>query len=555
VDGGVPSPPDSGIPSPADTGVPFAEDSGADGPLSPDGTDEATMPSAPAGLDPGWVGLRRLSDAEYANTVVDLLGVTLPNGTVFPPNGLSDPTVDGFDNLAAAPAVSTSRYRGYFAAALALAAQAFADPALAARIVTCAPAAPSDTTCDARIVRTFGLRAWRRPLEDDEVDGLVALARAARDGGETFAGSIQRVVAAMLASESFLHRVELDPGADPTQVHALTPHEVASRLSYLLWSTMPDETLFHLASTGALWRPDVLAAQVTRMLDDPRAGGFVRNFAGQWLGFRALDVHEVDDQTFPAWNDDLRRAMRDEAFLYVSELLRPERSLTSLLTDDFHYVDDALAGLYGLPAPGSAGPLVRVEGAPHGRRGYLGLAAFLTVTSNSAATSPTRRGAAILQNLLCVDLGPVPAAATGLAPGTPRQRLATLAKAPECAGCHLQTDDVGLGLENFDAVGQFRAKYAPGDFLDIDPTGALPDGTPFVGLSALADLLQRDPRFLDCAARKALVYALGRPLAAADDGQLAQIHAAWDRGGLTLRGLLGAIVVSDTFRFRRGESP
>jgi hypothetical protein len=522
--------------------------------LSADGGADAA-PEAPAALDPGVVGLRLLTDAEYGNTMADLLGVAISGGQIFQPTSLLGSPAGDFDNLAGASDVATWRLRRYLAAAVQLTAQAFADPALAPRILTCAPAGPDDTACDARIVADFGLRAWRRPLEDDEVAGLAGLARAARGAGATFPESIARVVEAMLVSESFLYRIELDPAAALPSAHALTPYELAARLSYTLWSTMPDATLFALAGTGELARDDVLTAQVTRMLADPRATQYVRNFAGQWLGFRALDAHEVDVAAFPAWNDDLRRAMSDEATLFVSEYVQHDRSLTGFLTDGIHFVDDALAGVYGLPAPGSTGTLVRVDAAPDGRKGVLGLAAFLTATSNASTTSPSRRGATILEQLLCVDIGPTPASGSVPPAGTPREQLATLAQSPSCAGCHLEIDQVGLGLETFDAIGQLRAKYAPSDFLDIDPTGVMPDGTTFVGLSGLADLVQRDPRFLDCAARKALEYAIGRTVTIADGEQLTRIRAAWERAGLTFRGLLGAIVVSDAFRLRRGEGP
>jgi hypothetical protein len=504
--------------------------------------------------------LHRPSDVEYANTVADLLGVTLPAGASFAPSVLDLPGVDSlaaFDNLASAPEISPPSFQAYFASALDLAERTFADAAARQRILICAPSSPDDVACDERVIRAFGLRAWRRPLDADEVAGLVALARAARASGEDFGGSMKRVVVAMLASETFLHRIERDPGQgqdDPTRVHSLTPYELASRLSYLLWSSMPDEALFQLAGTGELWSTDVLAAQVTRLLADARADAFVRNFAGQWLGFRALEAHATP-ATLPGWSVALSRSMQEEARLYVAEFLQEDRGLWTFLTEDLNFVDDTLAPIYGMPAPGAQGRPVRVEGAADGRKGFLGLAAFLTATSASAESSPARRGAAILRNLLCVDLGPDPKAVESVVAGTPRQRLAALATRAECAGCHVPIEELGLGLESFDGLGRVRTKYAATDFLDIDPTGALPDGTPFSGLSELADLLQRDPRFLDCVSRKALVYALGRPLVAGDAPSLTRLRADWDARGQTLRGLLGAIVVSDTFRFRRGETP
>jgi hypothetical protein len=541
-------------------------DAHAPGPGEVDGGDDAAPDAPPSetnaapepdgGLEPGTVGFRRLSDVEYANTVTDLLGVALPAGVRFRPSAfdaLTAPDAGAFDNLATAPFVSAPAYQAYFTAAQELTERAFADPTARARILTCAPTSADDAACDDRVVRAFGLRAWRRPLDADEVTALVALARAGRAAGDDFAGSMKRVVTAILASESFLHRIELDPADAPTRVHALGPYEIASRLSYLLWSTMPDETLFQLAGSGALWSRDVLAAQAARLLGDARSDAFVRNFAGQWLGFRALEERAEDPAAPAAWTADLGRSVIDEARLYVTELLRSDRPLSELLGRDLNFIDARLAALYGLPPPAAAGA-TRVEGLDDGRKGFLGLAAFLAATSRASGTSPSRRGAAILQDLLCVDVGPdVPTTMTFS--GTPRQRLAQLVGTPACGPCHLTIDPVGIGLENYDAVGRFRSKYAPTDFLDIDAVGQMPDGTMFRGVSELSDLLARDPRFLDCASRKALVYALGRPLVAADRPALARLRASWDASGQTLRGLLLAIVADDLFRFRQGEAP
>ena len=185
----------------------------------------------------------------------------------------------------------------------------------------------------------------------------------------------------------------------------------------------------------------------------------MRNFAGQWLGFRALDTHEVDATTFPVWNEDLRRAMNDEATLFVSEYVQHDRSLTGFLTDELHFVDDALAGVYELPAPGATGTLVRVEAAPDGRKGFLGLAAFLTATSDPATTSPSRRGAMILEDLLSVDLGPTPVSGSTPVAGTPRGSSSRRSPRTRAARVViLEIDQIGLGLETFDAIGQVPAR-------------------------------------------------------------------------------------------------
>jgi hypothetical protein len=280
----------------------------------------------------------------------------------------------------------------------------------------------------------------------------------------------------------------------------------------------------------------------------------VNNFAGQWLDFRGLDARANPPAGLPGLSPPLARAMQEEARLFVTELLRKDLDLSAFFTADVNFVDDLLAEVYGLPPPGAQGRFTRVTPTNDARKGYLGLAAFMTSTSQSSVTSVSRRGAKILRDLLCIELGPHPPF-FALTASTPRQRLESIATNKVCGDCHLKVDSVGLGLENFDSLGRFRTKYVATDFLDIDPTGALPDGTPFHGLSELADLLARDPRFLECASRKALGYAVGRTPNAADDPALARLRASWETGGHTLRALLGAIVASDAFRFRRGETP
>ena len=505
------------------------------------------------GFDPGSAGIRRLSDAEYARTLADLLGLDAS-----PPNAFGDPDVlsgglDSFDNLAAGTSISAARYEAYFENAAVLVQQAFASDTLRARIVTCAPASATDDACASGIVRAFGRRAWRRPLTDGEVADLVALVRADLTAGDDFASAIQQAIVALLASESFLYRIERDPPPPDASVHLLTSYELASRLSYLLWSTMPDEPLFALAATDDLQKPDVLSAQVTRMLADARSDGLVRNFFGQWLGFRAL-TGPLLDRPAPAWSAPLQASMAEEARLFVSEIVQAGGGIGDLLTADVSFVDARLATFYGLPAPTGTTPdaFSRTVVTSDAREGYLGLGAFLAVASEGHEASRFPRGVAIDENILCLQ---VPAPPTGLPPaltGTPRQQYDDVQAMAGCADCHQRFESLGLGLENFDQIGQFRTTY-PGDATTIDATGALPDGTPFNGVIGLAALLGKDLRFSTCARREALVYTLGRALADTDAGRLAAIDARWSVAGNSVRGLLAAIVVDDIFRYRRGE--
>ncbi len=559
--------------SPAGGRDPFAGDASATVPADattdasgPDAaTDAAGLDTAVDGSDPGRVSIHRLSQAEYANTVRDLLGVSAsPDVAGFP----TDPTAEGFDNNADMLSVSPDAFVWYFQSAHIVAAQAFADPAQRARIVTCTPLGAVDATCAQGIIRAFGLRAWRRPLSDDEVSALVQLASAnsadplpnvgpatAPDllAQSQFAASIEEVVVAMLSSESFLYRIEFDPDPNSATVHALSPYELASRLSYLLWSTMPDDELFAHAAAGDLAKDDVLAAEVTRMLSDSRSDQFVHNFGGQWLGFRGLATHKVDTTVFPNWSRALGDAMAQEAFLYFSLFRDPARKLTDLLTVNVNFVDGPLARLYGvISMDAGATTLTHVDDATTVRKGYLGLAAFLTATSWPNQTSPSIRGQWVNNRLLCQLIPDDPSQPPqGTVP--PRQRLQPTDNTPGCGVCHQRIDPLGFGLENFDAIGAYRSQYPSGDA--IDPSGVIPNGIAFGGLLDLADKLAQDPRVLDCIVRKTLVYALGRSLGVTDDGYVTPLRDAWSAGGPSLPALLLGVVRNDTFRLRRGEAP
>jgi hypothetical protein len=451
--------------------------------------------------------------------------------------------------------MTPAQYEQYFTAAEGLASIVFADPALRGRILTCA----SGDACVRQIVRAFGRRAWRRPLQDAEVERLARLAGEATAAGEDFTGSIRHVVATMLASMPFLYRIELDPRPDQTQPHPLDAHELASRLSYFLWSTMPDDTLLDLAGAGQLDTDAALDAQLARMLGDARASRFVSGFAGQWLGLRDLASHQVEAGVFPDWDEPLRKAMIAEGTLFFREFLDGGRGVGEFFTAPVSFVDARLARHYKLSVKAATDP-VRVENPMSERPGFLGTGAFLTTTSFSYRTSPTLRGVWIHSTLLCTSVPQPPAmvpeldqpgSATASATQNVRDRLAQHRSNAACASCHALFDPIGLGLETFDAIGRARTRYPNGD--TIDPSGTMPDGATFRGLRDLAGLLARDERFPDCLERKLFVYAHGRELGAGDEPFLAQMRTAWRAEGLGLRSLLKQMVLSPTFRSRRGE--
>jgi hypothetical protein len=514
---------------------------------APDGAIDGNVAVSPG--DPGRVPIHRLTKVEYDNTAKDLLGVTTTPAVRFE-DDVWGGDLDGFDNLAENLRMSPGRYLQYFEVAKSLADQVWASPALRDRIVTCAPDGTGQ--CARRIVAAFGARAWRRPLTDAEVAKLGEVADAALVQTGDFQQSIKRVVTVMLSSVPFLYKVEIDPQPTSLVAHPLTGAELASRLSYLLWSTMPDDTLRAL---GDGLRDDaVLDQQLDRMLADPRSDAFVRNFAGQWLGIRELAAHSASPVAYPAWDEALRDAMVKEMNLFFTTLI--DASFDGFLRADLHFVNGRLGHHYALAQPPMGNTdFVRVAGAT-GRVGFLGLAGFATLTSPSNRTSPSQRGSWVLGHLLCTPPPPPP---PNVPPGdidpsaspNTRKALERSLTSVACTTCHRIFDGIGFGLENFDGIGQFRSSYAPGE--PIDATGQLEDGTKVNGATELGAALAADPRLATCAVRKTLSYALGRRLDDGDREEVAALADAWRQG--TFRQLLRAIVLSDAFRLRRGEAP
>lgn len=539
--GAEPGSPGGGPPGPG--GLP----PGARPPENPDGTPVVE-------LDVNRVAIHRLNNTEYDNTMKDLLGVASTPAKGF----IDDEKSLGFDNIAAALGMTDAQYEQYFNAADALVTEAFASESLRRRILTCTT---TDAACARIIFTNFGRRAYRRPLAADELARLEKLRTDAAALGEDWTGSVAQVLKAMLSSVPFLYRVELDPDPSSLTAHALGGYELASRLSYLFWGTMPDDPLFEAAEKGTLQDVNGLSAQVDRLLRDARSSRFVASFAGQWLGMRDLSVHQADAAVFPAWNDSLRQAMVKEGLAYFGEFLGGARPMTEFFTADVNFVDANLARHYGVAPPSTAEG--KVTATNDQRRGFLGLAGFLTLTSFSYRTAPTLRGKWVLENLLCQNI-PMPppdipkldgedADPAAVQTENVRRRLEQHRRDPSCANCHKILDPIGLGLEHFDGVGEYRASYANGEA--IDASGVLPDGTAFAGLSQLTDVLSGDERLMECVSEKLMTYALSRKVVASDAPYLAQVRKEWEEAGLGLAALLKRVVLSDTFRFRRGEAP
>ena len=431
------------------------------------------------------------------------------------------------------------------------------------RIFVCRPSsAREEVPCATKILSTLARQAYRRPVTDDEVETLVSFYEAGRKAGisggtdaAAFEAGVRNGLRLILASPKFLFRAEPDPPrAAPGSIYRLGDLELASRLSFFLWSSIPDDELLTVATQGKLKDPVALEQQVRRMLADPRAQALVRNFAGQWLYLRNLQNHLPDNKEFPNFDDNLRQAFRRETELLFEAVMREDRSVLDLLTADYTFVNERLARHYGIPnVYGSR--FRRVPMTDVNRRGLLGHGSVLTVTSYPDRTSPVLRGKWILENILGTPPPPPPADVPAF-PDNPetgraltvRERTEAHRKNPVCASCHRVMDPLGFSLENFDAIGQWRTKESGGA---VDTAGQLADGTSVNGPVSLRDaLVKRPEQFVGTMTEKLLTYALGRGLEHYDMPVARSIAQASARGNYRFSTLIVGIVRSTPFQMK-----
>jgi hypothetical protein len=428
------------------------------------------------------------------------------------------------------------------------------------RVLTCRPGATpaSEDRCAAQILGALARRAYRRPVAQADVDRLLPFFKDGRARG-TFETGIQLALRRILASPSFVFRIETDPaGTAPGTAYAVSDVELATRLSFFLWSSIPDDTLLDLAARGRLRDPRVLDAQMRRMLADPKANAFVENFAGQWLHLRNLLTIAPNSDEFPDFDNDLRESFRTEAELFFASVLREDRNVLDLMTADYTFVNERLGRHYGIPGVyGSR--FRRVTLTDDNRRGLLGKGGVLLVTSHADRTAPTVRGKWILENILG---SPPPApppnvpplqAQPGAAPKTMRDRLEQHRANPACASCHRAMDPLGFTLENFDAVGAWRALDSGNP---IDASGQLTDGTVVTGVAGLRQALLRKPEiFVTTLTEKLMIYALGRGLQPADMPVVRRIVRESAAQDYRFSALIGGVIRSTPFRMRTTAHP
>lgn len=443
-------------------------------------------------------------------------------------------------------------------------------PASHRALLACSPdkSRPDQTR---EVLTRFVSRAYRRPATKDEIERLVIMTTLAQDDGLSWEAAIQRAFMAVLVSPKFLFRLELDDRPDSVEPHPLDEYQLASRLSYFVWSTMPDDELSQLAARGELTRN--LDVQVRRMLKDPRSKALVDNFAMQWLQLKRLKTIAPDPKRFPTFNEDLRNAMAKETELFFDAVIREDRSVLDLVDSDFTFLNQTLARHYGIAdTMGNwAGQKVEHPGGkpiqrefvrvslPHKLRGgLLTQASILTVTSNPTRTSPVKRGRWILEQILGAPPPPPPPNVPELAEGEKaqltgslRQRMEQHRANPACANCHAKMDPIGFAFENYDAIGAFRTK--DGEF-PIETSGVLPDGKPVQGPADLKSILmEKRAMFTRCLTEKLMIYALGRGLEYYDRRPVMQIQETLAKSDYKFSVLVSEIVKSDPFRLRRGK--
>jgi mono/diheme cytochrome c family protein len=428
------------------------------------------------------------------------------------------------------------------------------------RILVCRPASPTEELpCARKILSALSRRAYRRPVNDTDLETLLSFYQRRRNASGNFDQGIESALQFILASPEFLFRFEADPAnVAPDTAYRVSDLALASRLSFFLWSSVPDDELINLAVQNKLHEPAVLEAQARRMLVDARSSALVENFAEQWLFLRNLKSAAPNLDTFPDFDDNLRQAMKQETELFFSSIIREDRNVLDLLNADYTFLNERLARHYGIPGIYGS-QFRRVKVTDQNRRGLLGQASILTVTSYAARTSPVQRGKWILTNLLGTPPTPpppnVPELKESAGSGKPlslRERMEAHRANPVCAGCHQVMDPIGFAMENFDATGRWRTSD---EGARIDPSGTLFEGTRVDGPSAVREMLMARPDvFVGVMTEKLLTYAIGRGLNYSDMPAVRSIVRSAGAHDFRFSSLVAGVVSSPAFQMKTKKS-
>ena len=505
--------------------------------------------------DPGRVTIRRLNRTEYNNTMRDLFGIRFRPGKNFPVDGAGGA---GFTNNADTLFLPPILMENYLAAAGEVLNQVYADEALKKRVLFVTPGDTLKPEEAARkILMTYASYAFRRYVADSEVDLFMKLFKKASERGDAFEDAMKLALKAVLVSPRFLFRSENDQNTKAA--YRIDDFELASRLSYFLWASMPDRELLSLAAKAELGKPDVLRAQVDRMLKDARSLALAEEFAGQWLGFDKMrEEVRPDAVRYPEFDFALRVSMYQEPLRFFNAIVRENRSVLELLDCDSTFVNARLAKHYGMPGVTGSG-MQRVKLTGRERGGILGMGAILASTSFPLRTSPVLRGRYVLDEVLGTPPPPPPPNAGQLPADdrqpdglTFRQRLEKHRERAECSGCHSRMDPIGFGLENFDPIGRYRTENHG---KPVDSAGELPTGDKFTGPLELRQVLMKEKeQFAYNMTERMLGYALGRGLEYYDLPTVESLRKELIADGYKVQTLIHGITQSFPFQFRRNDA-
>lgn len=513
------------------------------------GTTDGEEAAACVGIDPGPSPIRRLTRREYNNTVRDLLGDDSEPANAFP----AEEEALGFNNNADALVVTQLLAEGYLQAAETLAEKAVAD--LPKLMKGCDVGAEGEDACARRFITEFGARAYRRPLTEDEVEALFDLYDGAR-GDFDFLTGIRLTLTTILQSPHFLYRVEFgEPAAPGSDVVKVAPYELASRLSYFLWGTMPDDELLAAAAEGRLETADDVAGQAARMLNDVRAREIVRDFHRQWLQLGLIEEIEKDPEVFPEFDPEIRPQLRAQAETLIDHVVwNGQGDIDTMLTAPYTFLNGALSKYYGIKGP-SGDALQKFE-LPEGQAaGILTQGGLLAVLAKPNQTSPIHRGKFVRERLMCQMMPPPPddvdITPPEVDPSLPtRERYKQHSIDPACGGCHQLMDPIGFGFEHYDALGRWRDEEAG---QPIDASGEIAgakDGA-FDGVPDLAAMLVETEALGRCVTVQWFRYTQGRAESKSDACTLDGLAAEFAASGRRIPDLLVALTQTDAFLYRR----
>jgi hypothetical protein len=502
------------------------------------------------GLNPGPSPLRRLTRDEYDTTLADLLNDTTKPGSDFPPEARAL----GFNNIADAQTVTSLLAEAYKTAA-----EGIAERATKAASTLLGGCSETDAACIDGFIQRFGARAYRRPLAADEATRLHAVYAWGQQNTSAVDG-VRMVIEVLLQSPDFLYRPELGAGEAEKGVLHLSSYEMATRLSYFLRGSMPDQTLLDEAAADRLKTPEQVLAQAQRLLSDPRARDTFKSFHRQWLDLDRVSTVERDPNLYPGYTDAIPALLKQETESFIDHVIfEDDAHLSTLLTAPYTLANPTLASYYGLTPP-AGDAFAKVATNPAQRKGLLTQGSLLAIQAQPNQTSPVHRGKFVRENLLCQFLPPPPANLIITPPevdanSTTRQRFAKHSADPTCAACHKQMDPLGLGFEHFDAAGRWRDVE---NGLPIDATGNLyltdVDGD-FDGASALADKLAGSQQVADCMMKEWTRFALGRSETTEDACTLEHTKQKFSSTEHDIKQLVLALTQTDAFLYRKAVAP